>query len=121
MTEYDAFVAENLEGKAERCRHLSLDEMEKAEFSPLNVVILKQREAVERTSIGIDDDKFIQRKPDKGLITKKEIRVLCLQALQLKETSIAWDIGTCTGSVAIEMSKIAREGQVFAIEKMKPI
>lgn len=117
MTEYDAFVAENLEGPTERCRHLSLDEMENAEFSALNVVILKQREAVERASIGIDDDKFIQRRPDKGLITKKEIRVLCLQALQLKETSIAWDIGTCTGSVAIEMSKIAREGQVFAIEK----
>lgn len=117
MTEYDAFVAENLEGPTERCRHFSLDEMENAEFSSLNVVILKQREVVERGSIGIDDDKFIQRKPDKGLITKKEIRVLCLQALQLKETSIAWDIGTCTGSVAIEMSKIAREGQVFAIEK----
>ncbi|MFY0742456.1 precorrin-6y C5,15-methyltransferase (decarboxylating) subunit CbiE [Solibacillus silvestris] len=117
MTEYDAFVAENLEGPTERCRDLTLDEMEKAEFSPLNVVILKQRETVERASIGIDDDKFIQRKPDKGLITKKEIRVLCLQALHLKETSIAWDIGTCTGSVAIEMSKIAREGQVFAIEK----
>lgn len=117
MTEYDAFVAENLEGQNERCRFLTLDEMENAEFSPLNVVIIKQREPVERSSFGIDDDKFIQRKPDKGLITKKEIRVLCLHALQLKETSIAWDIGTCTGSVAIEMSKIAREGEVYAIEK----
>lgn len=117
MTEYDAFVAENLEGQNERCRFLTLDEMETAEFSPLNVVILKQRERVERSSLGIDDDKFFQRKPDKGLITKKEIRVLCLQALQLNETSIAWDIGTCTGSVAIEMAKIAREGAVYAIEK----
>lgn len=117
MNEYTAFVTENLQGAEERCRHLTLDEMEQATFSPLNVVILKQQYPVERASIGIDDDKFIQRKPDKGLITKKEIRVLCLQALQLKETSIAWDIGTCTGSVAIEMAKIAREGEVFAIEK----
>lgn len=117
MTEYDAFVAENLQGENERCRFFALAEMEQASFSPLNVVILKQREAVERSSIGIPDNAFIQRKPDKGLITKKEIRTLCLQELELKENSIVWDIGTCTGSVAIEAAKIAREGAVFAIEK----
>ena len=118
MTEYDAFVAENLEGDNERCRFLTLDEMEQTSFYPLNVVILKQRVAVsERASLGIPDDAFLQRKPDKGLITKREIRALCLQELQLKEDSIVWDIGTCTGSVAIEAAKIAREGAVYAIEK----
>lgn len=117
MTEYDAFVAENLQGDEERCRFFTLDEMEQASFSSLNVVILKQRVAVERASLGIPDEAFIQRKPDKGLITKKEIRTLCLQELGLKEDSIVWDIGTCTGSVAIEAAKIAREGAVYAIEK----
>ncbi|WP_274310491.1 precorrin-6y C5,15-methyltransferase (decarboxylating) subunit CbiE [Solibacillus daqui] len=117
MTEYDAFVAENLEGEDERCRYLTLDEMENADFSPLNVVILKQRVPVQRATMGIDDDSFIQRKPEKGLVTKKEIRVLSLHALALQENSVAWDIGTCTGSVAIEMAKQAREGQVYAIEK----
>ena len=117
MTEYDAFVAENLQGEKERCRFFNLDEMEQSSFSPLNVVILKQRVAVERASLGIPDDAFLQRKPDKGLITKREIRTLCLQELGLKENSIVWDIGTCTGSVAIEAAKIAREGAVYAIEK----
>lgn len=117
MTEYDAFVAENLQGENERCRFFTLDEMEQSFFSPLNVVILKQRMSVERASLGIPDDRFVQRKPDKGLITKKEIRTLCLQELELKENSIVWDIGTCTGSVAIEAAKIAREGAVYAIEK----
>ncbi|WP_307471589.1 precorrin-6y C5,15-methyltransferase (decarboxylating) subunit CbiE [Cytobacillus purgationiresistens] len=117
MTEYDAFVAENLQGENERCRFLTLTDMEQTSFSPLNVVVLKQREAVERSSLGIPDNAFIQRKPDKGLITKKEIRTLCLQELGLKENSIVWDIGTCTGSVAIEAAKIAREGAVYAIEK----
>ena len=117
MTEYDAFVAENLQGDEERCQFLTLDGMEQSSFFPLNVVILKQREAVERASLGIPDDKFVQRKPDKGLITKREIRTLCIQELELKENSIVWDIGTCTGSVAIEAAKIAREGAVYAIEK----
>ena len=35
----------------------------------------------------------------------------------MKETSTVWDIGTCTGSVAIEAAKIARLGAVYAIEK----
>ena len=34
-----------------------------------------------------------------------------------KEDSTVWDVGTCTGSMAIEAAKIAPEGQVFAIEK----
>ncbi|MBM7647826.1 precorrin-6Y C5,15-methyltransferase (decarboxylating) [Bacillus ectoiniformans] len=117
MTEYKAFVAENLEGENERCRFFTLDELEQTSVSPLNVLVLTQHTRHEKSAIGLDDDLFIQRKPDKGLITKKEIRTLCLQALQLKHNSIMWDIGTCTGSVAIEAAKIASEGQIFAIEK----
>jgi precorrin-6Y C5,15-methyltransferase (decarboxylating) len=111
MTEYQAFVGENLGSEQERCRWFSLDEMKDAEFSPLNVVILKKTGENPKWSIGIDDEEFYQRKPDKGLITKKEIRTLSISALRLKE------VGTCTGSVTIEAAKIAREGQVFAIEK----
>lgn len=117
MNEYQAFVGENLGGENERCRWLSLVEMQDAEFSPLNVVILKKMEQSPHWPIGIDDHEFFQRKPDKGLITKKEIRTLSISALRLNKDSIVWDIGTCTGSVAIEAAKIAREGQVFAIEK----
>jgi precorrin-6B C5,15-methyltransferase / cobalt-precorrin-6B C5,C15-methyltransferase len=117
MNEYQAFVGENLGGENERCCWFSLVEMEDAEFSPLNVVILKKMEQSPHWPLGIDDHEFFQRKPDKGLITKKEIRTLSISALRLKKDSIVWDIGTCTGSVAIEAAKIAREGQVFAIEK----
>lgn len=117
MTEYVAYVAENLEGTEERCRKMTLEEMKDESFSPLNVVILVKTEPSKQWSIGIDDEEFSQRKPDKGLITKKEVRVLSLSAMQLQENSVVWDIGTCTGSMAIEAGKIAREGQVYAIEK----
>lgn len=117
MTEYEVFVGENLGGDDERVGWYQLQDVKDVEFSPLNVVILKKMNMGPSWSVGIDDQEFIQRKPDKGLITKKEVRVLSVSALQLKTNSIVWDIGTCTGSVAIEAGRIAREGQIFAIEK----
>ncbi|QPQ30355.1 precorrin-6y C5,15-methyltransferase (decarboxylating) subunit CbiE [Lysinibacillus sp. JNUCC 51] len=120
MTEYRAFVAENLQGTNEKFGWYSLDELEMANFSPLNVVILQQTSVPKRYALGIDDEEFSQRKPDKGLITKKEIRVLSLQAMQLQKDSIIWDVGTCTGSMAIEAGKLAPEGQIFAVEKNAP-
>ncbi|MFC3883958.1 precorrin-6y C5,15-methyltransferase (decarboxylating) subunit CbiE [Bacillus songklensis] len=117
FTEYKAFVAENLGGEDERCGWYDLSKMAETEFSPLNVVILKKMKEGPSWTFGIDDQEFYQRKPDKGLITKKEIRTLSISALRLREESVVWDIGTCTGSVAIEAAKIAREGAVYAIEK----
>lgn len=119
MTEYEAFVGENLGGEDERVGWYQLQELTTIEFSPLNVVILKKVTPGPSWPIGIDDHEFIQRKPDKGLITKREVRVLSVSALQLQRDSVVWDIGTCTGSVAIEAGKIARDGQIFAIEKNK--
>ncbi|WP_062198073.1 bifunctional cobalt-precorrin-7 (C(5))-methyltransferase/cobalt-precorrin-6B (C(15))-methyltransferase [Massilibacterium senegalense] len=117
MTEYEAFVGEDLGGKDEKVGFYTLDEMKNTAFHPLNVMILKQITPGPTWHLGIPDEEFSQRKPDKGLITKREIRVLSLANLRLKEDSIVWDIGTCTGSMAIEAQRIARNGEVFAIEK----
>ncbi|MGG6432519.1 precorrin-6y C5,15-methyltransferase (decarboxylating) subunit CbiE [Anoxybacillus sp. D401a] len=117
MTEYEAFVGEHLGGENERCRFFTLEEMKEASFAPLNIVVLRRKTDGTKWMFGIDDAEFFQRKPEKGLITKKEVRVLSIQALRLHERSVVWDIGTCTGSVAIEAAKMAREGAVFAIEK----
>ncbi|MGM7722937.1 precorrin-6y C5,15-methyltransferase (decarboxylating) subunit CbiE [Metabacillus sp. Hm71] len=117
MNEYKAFVAENLGGDNERYAFYELEEMEHLEFSPLNIVILKKITDSKTWSFGIDDEEFHQRKPEKGLLTKKEIRTLSLSEMKLNQKSIVWDIGTCTGSVAIEACLIANEGQVYAIEK----
>ncbi|WP_139489039.1 precorrin-6y C5,15-methyltransferase (decarboxylating) subunit CbiE [Brevibacillus dissolubilis] len=120
MEEYDAFVAERLDSKEERCRWFRLDELAReTEIDPLNVVILRRKQGVvPRTwTVGIPDEEFIQRKPDKGLITKKEVRVISLAELNLQKDSIVWDIGTCTGSIAVEAAKLAPYGQIYAVEK----
>lgn len=119
MTEYDAFVGENLGGAEEKYRRCSLEEMAATECSPLNVVILlRKADAPEpRRGFGFADEEFHQRKPEKGLITKREVRVFSLSELCLSERSVVWDIGAGSGSVAVECARLARYGKVFAIEK----
>ncbi|TYP71332.1 precorrin-6y C5,15-methyltransferase (decarboxylating) subunit CbiE [Paenibacillus methanolicus] len=122
MTEYRAFVAENLGGETEKTGWHDLAELAEQPpeaFSPLNVVILKRDAGAVAPvwPLGIPDEEFAQRKPDKGLITKREVRVLSLAELALRPDSVVWDIGCCTGSVAIEAAKLAPRGAVYAIEK----
>lgn len=117
MTEYRMCVGEALGGGHEKVTWLSLEEAAHYEAHPLNVVILKAEHSQKKQSFGFPDNMFKQRKPDKGLITKKEVRVLSLSALQLQENSVVWDIGTCTGSIAIEAAHLSPEGKVYAIEK----
>ena len=77
----------------------TLTDMVKGEFSPLNIVVLRRKPdaPAARAGFGFDDHEFDQRKPDKGLITKKEVRVLSLGELKLKPESIVWDIGAGSG------------------------
>ena len=119
MDEYDAFIAENLGGDGERYGWWTLTDMVKGEFSPLNIVVLRRKPdaPAARAGFGFDDHEFDQRKPDKGLITKKEVRVLSLGELKLKPESIVWDIGAGSGSVAVECARLAPYGQVYALEK----
>ena len=117
MEEYEAFVAENLGGSDERTGWYRLVDMVNVVFSPLNVVLLRQTAPRLRYPLGILDEEFAQRKPDRGLITKREIRVLSLAELQLSSGDVLWDIGACTGSVSIEAILQTPDLRVFAIEK----
>ncbi|WP_199615782.1 precorrin-6y C5,15-methyltransferase (decarboxylating) subunit CbiE [Paenibacillus alkalitolerans] len=120
MTEYEAFVAENLGSEDERTGFYSLEHMSGAAFSDLNVVLLRYRNDAEYSPLagfGFDDEEFHQRKPEKGLITKKEVRVLSISELKLRPDSVVWDIGAGSGSVAVECARLSPYGKVIAIEK----
>ncbi|MDR5587997.1 MULTISPECIES: precorrin-6Y C5,15-methyltransferase (decarboxylating) subunit CbiT [Clostridium] len=64
--------------------------------------------------IFIKDDEFIRGKCP---MTKEEIRVLSISKMDLKEDSFVLDIGSGTGSITVQASKIAKHGKVLAIEK----
>ncbi|MCA1786532.1 MAG: precorrin-6Y C5,15-methyltransferase (decarboxylating) subunit CbiT, partial [Desulfobacteraceae bacterium] len=66
---------------------------------------------------GMDDTRFHHVN---GLITKSEIRSICLSRLKLvKNDHVLWDIGSGSGSISIEAALSIPRGKVFAIEKNK--
>lgn len=87
-------------------------------FAEPNVVILRRiATAPPEALFGFADERFQQRKPDKGLITKREVRAVSLARMQLRPDSIVWDIGAGSGSVGLEAARLCPEGHVYAIEK----
>lgn len=80
-------------------------------------VVLIEREEVPAPAFGLDDLEYIQRSPEKGLITKQEARALSLAKLRLSPRAVVWDIGAGSGSVGLEAARLAPHGHVWAIEK----
>jgi len=120
ISDFRAFVCENLGGKDEQVIEADLSELPGRTFAPLNVLILIKQErpvvsSTRRWSFGIPDSVFHQRQPLKGLITKSEVRVISLSKMQVHPGDIVWDIGAGSGSVSIEAALLG--AKVWAIEK----
>ena len=97
-TNYVMTVGENL-GNEEKERVSRYDAQ--AVYDHPNCVIL-QRTAERVTPFGIPDSDFALLDGREKMITKMPIRLLTLQALDLRHKHVFWDIGFCTGSVSIE-------------------
>ncbi|WP_069472091.1 bifunctional cobalt-precorrin-7 (C(5))-methyltransferase/cobalt-precorrin-6B (C(15))-methyltransferase [Candidatus Marithrix sp. Canyon 246] len=83
-----------------------------------NLVILKRIKPIQNNTLfGLEDAEYMQRKPNKGLITKQEVRAVSLAKLQLRHNSIVWDIGAGSGSIGLEAAHLCPKGRVYAIEK----
>ena len=108
-------VFEALGTASEKVSCFELKEAAERTFSPLNFIILERiRKAEIPFTLGLDDDLYVHQR---GLITKKEIRAVSLSALGIAPTHTVWDLGSGSGSVAIESSLLAHEGAVLAVEK----
>ena len=83
----------------ERVTTVSLEEAAQGEFSSPNCLILT---GSHQRRFGIPDGEFALLDHRERMITKMPIRLLTLQALDLPQRRVLWDIGFCTGSVSIE-------------------
>lgn len=117
-------VCERLGGPEERVTRTTLAMVPEQTFDPLNVLLLLPAEGAAMPTSrpcgwlpGAPDDAFAQRTPERGLITKREVRVLSLAALGLRAEDVLWDVGAGTGSVAIEAARHVPSTRVYAIER----
>jgi precorrin-6Y C5,15-methyltransferase (decarboxylating) len=112
-------VAENLLQPEERVlAELTPQQAAGMTFAALNVVLLwRVTPAAHPQRFGLPDAAYAQRQPEKGLITKQEVRAVSLARMQLRADSVVWDIGAGSGSVGLEAARLCAQGHVYSIEK----
>ena len=99
---YQMHVGEHLGNPGEeRISTWTLDEAAKQEFDYPNCLILVGNDPRPRC-YGIPDNEFALLDGREKMITKAPLRLLSMQALELPQKSVLWDVGFCTGSVSIE-------------------
>ena len=101
-TSYNIYVGEHLGNpELEKVTSLTLEEAAQRNFDYPNCMILSKTGNT-TALFGIPDAAFTLLDGREKMITKMPIRLLTLQALDLPNRHVLWDIGFCTGSVSIE-------------------
>jgi len=98
---YRMVVGEALGGSYERVTRCTLEDAAKMEFGRLNCLLLEATEPPKRW-FGIPENLFDGLPGRPNMITKMPFRLAALAALELGRARTFWDVGFCTGSVAIE-------------------
>ncbi len=99
--DYQMHVGEHLGNtNEERITTLSLEEAAEREFDYPNCMILCGH--AKARPYGIPESEFALLDGREKMITKAPIRLLSLQAMELYQKRVMWDIGFCTGSVSVE-------------------
>lgn len=112
--ELDIILGENLSYDNERITIGTASDLLGMDISDLNCMIISNPDADKSIGFGLSDEVFAR---DKVPITKSEVRAIIMSKLDIHHDSICYDIGAGSGSVTIEMSRLAYEGKVYAIEK----
>lgn len=113
---YTCFVGEYLGTDSEKLTLGSLQDIAKKQFGNLNVMIILRNTGVqgEDPLFGLQEHEFAH---SRGLITKDEIRAAVIHALALPRKGVFWDVGAGSGSISVEVARLAMDLEVFAVEK----
>ncbi|MEY8392407.1 precorrin-6A reductase [Lachnospiraceae bacterium 45-W7] len=78
------------------------------------MILLNEEEPEFVVTSGIPDQEFLR---GKAPMTKEEVRSISLSKLALTRDAVVYDIGSGTGSIAVECARHCPDGTVYAIEK----
>jgi precorrin-6Y C5,15-methyltransferase (decarboxylating) len=121
--DYAVWVCEDLGGPDERVTRWAPCDLAGARFSPLNVVILlrigeRQAPPPGRAPLLGIPEQILRHHTGRGaLITRREVRLLSLCALDLHPDDVLWDVGAGSGSVSIEAARLSPSLRILAVEK----
>ncbi len=105
--------AERLGAADELIRAGTLSDPPPQPYDLLCVLVISQPYAI-APLIGAAEQEYLQ---GSGRITKSETRALALASLRIAADDVVWDLGSGTGSVAIEAGRCAHYGAVYAVER----
>lgn len=115
-------VCENLGYAQQQVRSFSVTELltnRALTFDPLHVTVIKVAGVggVLPEFPGIPDTNFITgAEPGKGMISKREVRLVILSLLQPTADDVIWDIGAGCGGVSVELAYWNDTATVYAVE-----
>ncbi len=118
---YDFWLCEEIGFENEKIRKLNLKESLPCDISSLNIVVLKKTKKNYSNNnlplFGINDHIFKTFDDRPNLLTKREVRVQILAALELPRNGVIWDIGAGCGSIGLEALKLRPHLDLFCIDK----
>jgi precorrin-6B C5,15-methyltransferase / cobalt-precorrin-6B C5,C15-methyltransferase len=92
----------------------SLKKVRGLKSTALSMMIITNDAPSPRPSLGIADNAFVHQR---GMITKRDVRLAAIARLDLAGCGVLWDIGAGSGSVAIEAASLYSGITVYAVEK----
>lgn len=115
MGKVQVTLGERLSYEDEKITRGTARELADRKTDPLSVILLENPDALDPVvTHGIPDDAFVR---DRIPMTKEEVRSVSLSKLRLTRGARIWDVGAGTGSVSVEMARMAVDGMVYAVEK----
>ena len=110
------WIGENLGYPEEKISQGRLSDLVDREYSSLAVMMVHNtgKVGIVPATHGLPDEAFDR---DKVPMTKEEVRSVCVSKLALSRDAVVYDVGSGSGSVSVEIARVASRGRVYAIEQ----